>query len=127
MPEQFQVINTLDELASAVAASSTRPSVIFKHSPTCGLSAQALESITEFLDHEPSGASWFLLPVRTSREVSAAVATQFGIRHESPQALVLFEEKLQWHGSHFRATAGSISTALARLDAAGPLRGRASR
>jgi bacillithiol system protein YtxJ len=127
MPAQLHDITTLEELESAVAASAARPVVIFKHSPTCGLSAQAFESIRELLDRQPSEAGWFLLPVRTSRGVSSAVTTRFGIRHESPQALILFEGKVAWHGSHFRAMAASISAALDRLAGATSVPESASR
>ena len=115
MPEQLNTISTLDELESAIAGSSDRPSVIFKHSPTCGLSAMAFESISEFLHQQETKANWFLLSVRASRAVSAAVTERFGIRHESPQALVLSEGKVVWHGSHYRATPTAIVAALEKL------------
>ena len=115
MSEPFRTISTLDELEAAIADSSERPSVIFKHSPTCGLSAMAFESIREFLQQSETSANWFLLSVRASREVSAAVTARFGIRHESPQALVLSEGKVVWHGSHYRATPTAIVAALEKL------------
>jgi bacillithiol system protein YtxJ len=115
MSAPFKMIETVEDLASAIAASFDRPTVIFKHSASCGLSAQAFHSIGEWLDQKPPDANWYLLPVRASRAVSTAVSTQFGIRHESPQALLLVDGKVAWHGSHFRATASSISAALDRL------------
>ena len=115
MSEHLRTISTLDELEVAIAGSSDRPSVIFKHSPTCGLSAMAFESLTEFLNGRETGANWFLLSVRASRALSTAVATRFGIRHESPQALVLSEGKVVWHGSHYRATPTAIVAALEKL------------
>ena len=127
MPPSFNALETLEDLASAIAASYDRPTVIFKHSASCGLSAQAFHSIGELLDQKPPDANWFLLPVRTSRSVSAAVATQYGIRHESPQALVLVDGKVAWHGSHFRATAASIAAALDRLAGVTSVPGSASR
>ena len=127
MPSPFTTIETLDDLASAIAASYDRPTVIFKHSASCGLSAQAFHSISELLEQKPPEANWCLLPVRTSRAVSTAVATQFGIRHESPQALLLVDGRVAWHGSHFRATAASITAALDRLAGVTSVPGSASR
>jgi len=115
MSEQLRTISTLDDLESAIAISSDRPSVIFKHSPACGLSAQAFESVRELLNHGTTNANWFLLSVRGSRALSSVVATRFGIRHESPQALVLSGGKLVWHGSHFRAMSSAIVAALEKL------------
>jgi bacillithiol system protein YtxJ len=74
------------------------------------------ESLREFLNERvPDGANWFLLSVRASRAVSTEVATRFGIRHESPQALVLSGGKVVWHGSHYRATPTAIVAALEKL------------
>lgn len=115
MSEQLRTISTLEELEGAIADSSDRPSVIFKHSPTCGVSAMAFESISEFLTGSETGANWYLLSVRASRPLSAAVATRFGIRHESPQVLVLSGGKVVWHGSHYRATSTAIVAALEKL------------
>lgn len=118
MPTPFQTLSTAEELEGALARSAEGPIVIFKHSPTCGISAQAFESISEWLADTVPGADFFVLPVRTSRELSTALAQRFGIRHESPQALVIDRGEVVWHGSHFRATAGSIAAALDQLSGA---------
>ena len=108
MTDHLRTIATIDDLEGAIAGSSDRPTVIFKHSPTCGLSAMAFESIREFLDGGETAANWFVLSVRASRALSAAVAARFGIRHESPQVLVLSGGKVVWHGSHYRATSTAM-------------------
>lgn len=118
MPHSFRVLSTLGELDSALAQSSVRPIVIFKHSPTCGISAQAFASIVEVLEDQAPDADWFVVPVQASRAVSTELAKRFAIRHESPQALVIDRGEVVWHGSHFRATAGSIAAALDKLAAA---------
>lgn len=127
MPKAFRVLSTIAELDSALAQSSLRPMVIFKHSPTCGISAQAFESIAEFLGNQAEDADWFVVPVHASREVSTALSKKFGIRHESPQAMVIDRGEVVWHGSHFRATATSIAAALDKLAAATSARESASR
>ena len=72
-------------------------------------------------------ADIFVLPVQASRTLSTAVAQRFGIRHESPQAMVIDRGEVAWHGSHYRATATSIAAALDTLAAATLARGSASR
>ncbi len=118
MPTPLNVLSTTEELDSALARSSLRPIVIFKHSPTCGTSAQAFESISEWLAGEVMAADFFVVPVQASRAVSAALTERFGIRHESPQVMVIHDGQVVWHGSHFRATAESIVAALDKLAAA---------
>lgn len=118
MPSPFRTISTTDELDRALAQSSRRPLVIFKHSPTCGISAQAFESITEWMTLETRDADFYIVPVPASRAISTLLAQRFGIRHESPQVLVIDRGEVSWHGSHHRATAGSIAAALDKLVAA---------
>ena len=117
MLNPLRTLSTTEELEAALTRSSTVPVVIFKHSPTCGISAQAFESIAEWLLKEAPGAEFFVLPVQASRALSLAVAQRFHIRHESPQALLIDHGKVAWHGSHFRATAESIRAALGKLAA----------
>ena len=115
MPIPLRTLSTAAELDLALEQSSVRPIVIFKHSPTCGISAQAFESIAEWLDADAPAADFFVVPVQASRALSTLLAQRFAIRHESPQALVIENGKVVWHGSHFRATAESIGSALDRL------------
>lgn len=118
MPTVFHTLSTPDQLDLALDASSRRPLVIFKHSPTCGNSAQAFEGISDWLSRETRDADFFIVPVPANRAISTLLAQRFGIRHESPQVMVIDRGEVSWHGSHFRATADSIAAALDQLLAA---------
>lgn len=61
--------------------------LIFKHSPTCGVSSVAHAQITAWMStyHEPI----YLLDVQQAPELKFHVAETLGIRHESPQLLLL--------------------------------------
>ncbi|MDP2053673.1 MAG: bacillithiol system redox-active protein YtxJ [Acidobacteriota bacterium] len=118
MPTPLHTLSTTDELERALAQSSERPAVIFKHSPTCGISAQAFESISEWLTGKVLDADFYVVPVQASRALSTHLSQRFGIRHESPQVMVIDHGEVAWHGSHFRATATSIAAALDKLVAA---------
>lgn len=118
MPASLQTLSTPDQLDRALDESSRRPLVIFKHSPTCGVSAQAFESISEWMTAEVRDADFFIVPVPANRAVSTLLAQRFGIRHESPQVMVIDRGKVVWHGSHFRATATAIAAALDKLPVA---------
>ena len=117
MPPLFQTLSTTDQLDRALAGSSLRPAVIFKHSQTCGISAQAFESISEWLTGDVPDADFYVVPVQASRALSTQLSQQFAIRHKSPQVMVVDRGQVVWHGSHFRATASSIATALDKLAA----------
>jgi bacillithiol system protein YtxJ len=117
MPSPLRVLSTTEELDLALAQSSGRPAVVFKHSPTCGISAQAFESISEWLTGTIPDADFYVVPVPASRAVATELAQRFGIRHESPQVMVIDGGEVTWHGSHFRATATAIAAALDKLAA----------
>lgn len=123
MPTLLHTLSTTEELDRALEQSSHRPAVIFKHSPTCGISAQAFESISEWLKGEVPDADFYVVPVQASRALSTQLSQQFGIRHESPQVMVIDHGAVTWHGSHFRATASAIAAALDKLAAATSARG----
>lgn len=108
-------LSTTAELEQALARSSSQPIVIFKHSPTCGISAQAHESISEWLAASAPAAAFYVVPVQASRALSNELTKRFGIRHESPQAMLIDHGRVVWHGSHYRATATSIAAALDKL------------
>ena len=73
--------------------------VIFKHSEACDLSQDAYSAISEFLAEEPT-AEIYMISVLDSRPLSNLVEEHTGVRHESPQVLVLRGGKVVAHKSH---------------------------
>jgi bacillithiol system protein YtxJ len=47
------------------------------------------------------------------RELSDALEEQFGIQHESPQAIVISQGNPVWHANHYRVTASALEGAIA--------------
>jgi bacillithiol system protein YtxJ len=105
-------LSDLDELERALAASNERPLLLFKHSFTCGVSAEALDELVGHLDHRNSDADYAMVIVQKHRDVSNAVTRKLGVRHETPQALIIKEGRAVWSASHFRVTADAVETAL---------------
>jgi bacillithiol system protein YtxJ len=102
------------ELERLCDDSRRAPVVLFKHSPVCGTSAQAYDELEDLL-HGGAPADVHLVNVLTSRPLSQLIAQRFGIRHESPQLLILRNGQVQWHGSHYRVTADPVRRALESL------------
>jgi bacillithiol system protein YtxJ len=98
------------EIDRALADSSERPVLIFKHSPTCGISAQAYGEIESLMASLHAHA--YLVNVWTARTVSNALAARLHTRHESPQVLLVRDGRVVWSASHFRVTAHAIRSAL---------------
>ena len=102
----------MDELDRALAASDERPLLLFKHSFTCGISAEALDELVAHLNDCRLDASYAMVTVQTHRDVSNAVARKLGVRHETPQALLIREGRVVWSASHFRVTRKAVDAAL---------------
>ncbi len=97
----------LDEL---VARSHEAPVVLFKHSTTCPISARAHHQMAKLSADVAGQVS--LVVVQRARELSRRVAEQTGIRHESPQAIILRNGQAVWSASHFEITAEAVEQAV---------------
>jgi bacillithiol system protein YtxJ len=111
---QLQHIEQLDRLLSE---SHTRPLLLFKHSFSCGVSAEALDELIDHLNADIVAAGvpdprYAIVTVQTHRDVSNAVSAKLGIRHETPQALLIRDGRVIWSASHFRVTAEAMKKAL---------------
>ena len=77
--------------------------VLFKHSPSCGLSAIAYEEVSAFAAENPD-VPVRLVDVLNQRSFSNAIESSLRIRHESPQTIVFRQGEPVWHGSHRKVT-----------------------
>ena len=104
----LQRIEDLDQLLT-----DGRSVLLFKHSYTCGVSAEALDELIGHLERDGTGgARYALITVQTHRALSNAVAQRFGVRHETPQALLIRDGRVVWSATHFRVTADAVRAAL---------------
>ena len=109
----------VDELHRLIEESQSRPVLLFKHSYTCGTSMEALDELVAHLndridDRGPEGSApqYAMVTVQTHRAVSNAVAQRLGVRHETPQALLIRDGRVVWSASHFRVTAAAVEDAI---------------
>ena len=109
-------LSDLDMLEAAIAESLERPVVLFKHSRTCGISCEALEELQAHASATGPKAAYKVITVQSHRRLSDTASERFGIRHETPQAIVLRHGQPVWNASHFRITARE----LARIIPEGP-------
>ena len=113
MHPQLRTLERLEELDRLLAASESRPLLLFKHSHTCGISAEALDELVAHLNGGAANAEDVMLTVQTHRELSDEISRKLGIRHETPQALLISNGRVVWSASHFRVTAHAVEGALA--------------
>ena len=106
MGEQFTKILDADALEQALARSQDAPVVLFKHSTTCPISSAAYEQMSRVTSDVA------LVVVQRARDVSNEIASRTGIRHESPQAIVIRNGEAVWSASHFDITAKAVEKAV---------------
>jgi bacillithiol system protein YtxJ len=87
-------------------------SIIFKHSPTCGISLLAHREVSRFCDMQPD-APVYLISVRRQRDIARYIAQRTGVQHESPQIVVLRRGDVLASSSHNAITVEWIASAVA--------------
>jgi bacillithiol system protein YtxJ len=109
---EIQRIRSIQELDELLQQSKERPVWIFKHSLTCPISSQAWAEFRLFAERRPEGDGVYgLIEVQNARPVSNAVAERTGVRHQSPQAILLRDEAVAWHGSHYSIELAALERA----------------
>ena len=103
------------ELEAAFAESTARPVILFKHSPTCPVSGAAWAEFLAFARaaREAPAPALRVIDVLAGRAVARRVAEITGVKHESPQALVLRDRKVVRFASHGALVAEWFEDALA--------------
>jgi bacillithiol system protein YtxJ len=112
MHPDLTALNHIEELDRLIDESQTRPLLLFKHSYTCGTSMDALDELVTHLNEGPTDAQYAMVTVQTHRAVSNAVSARLGVRHETPQALLIRDGRVVWSASHFRVTASAVDDAI---------------
>jgi len=96
-------------LDAVIEESRLRPVLLFKHSRNCGVSCEALDELNTHLEQAGDTATYKMVTVQTHRAVSDHAAARLGIRHETPQAILLRDGRPVWSASHFRITADTLA------------------
>ncbi|HLM57303.1 MAG TPA: bacillithiol system redox-active protein YtxJ [Pyrinomonadaceae bacterium] len=106
METDFNAVRDAGALEELFARSNQEPVLIFKHSNACPISAQAYKQMKDYKGDVS------IIVVQQARDVSQAVEQRTGVRHESPQALVLRGGQVVWTASHFDITAAAVERAV---------------
>ena len=105
MGKNFFRIDDRATLENLLTDSSRKPVIVFKHSNACSISARAYREM-EKLDEVN------ILEVQTAREISRELANLNGVRHETPQVIILRDGKAVWNASHFDVKADDVLKAV---------------
>ena len=102
-PEVWQKV--LDE-------SEDQPVVLFKHSNSCPLSADAHTEVKKLERQGAFEESMYIVIVQNAREISDRVAEELEVEHESPQILIIRDGEAVYHANHGDIDADDIAEQL---------------
>ena len=100
LPDQWEEMTRVEELEEACQQSFHRPVVLFKHSTSCSRSAFALDRLAKDYPFKKVELGFYYLDLLAHRDISNAIEDRFGVRHQSPQVIVLRDGKASFDTSH---------------------------
>ncbi len=109
----WKSMRSMDDLKKAMELSEHLPVVIFKHSTRCSISSMALSRLERAWDFEENEApAMYFLDLIAYREISNQIAQDLGVRHESPQMILLENGRAVYDSSHSAISAEGLREAL---------------
>jgi bacillithiol system protein YtxJ len=102
----FVELFTTAALDAAFAESGGAPVVLFKHSNSCPISAYAYGQMSGLQKKV------LLVVVQKARDISNEIAARTGVRHESPQVLILKNGSAVFQSSHYDITTEDVEKAV---------------
>jgi monothiol bacilliredoxin len=104
-------LNRNEDFDDLLAKSRAKPIVIFKHSTQCSISTVAYEEFIQFMENAVD-VSCGVVFVIENRSLSDRIEATLGVRHASPQAIVVDNGRQTWNASHWAITSSALSKAL---------------
>jgi bacillithiol system protein YtxJ len=115
MPARSVDVTDRRQLDKLLAAD--RPTWLFKHSIFCAISARAFARFEAHLQAHPDQPAG-IITVQHARDLCDDIAQRTGIRHQSPQAMLVRDGKVLFHTSHMKITERALADAIAQARAA---------
>ena len=86
------------QLAEVKEKSKNKPQLIFKHSTRCSISSVAKNRLER--DTPAENVDFYYLDLISYRELSAKIAEEFSVFHESPQVILIKNGECSYDESH---------------------------
>jgi len=106
--EDWIKLTDIEQLNEIIQESETMPVIIYKHSTRCGLSTRAENNLDQGWDQLKPRVKFYYLDLIQYRDVSSAIAEKFGVRHQSPQILIIKNGRSVYDVSHYDIKIDSI-------------------
>lgn len=100
--KSFDWLKTAEQWQHLIQTSTEKPFIVFKHSERCSISRWVWKQFANDYNLSEDLATLHLVDVVSDRSISQLIATDLQIMHESPQVLVVFQNKCIYHATHER-------------------------
>lgn len=103
----FRAVADGADLDACFERSRERPVALFLHDEWCPVSTRAWDEMA-LVEGDVA-----LVDVTAGRELTSAIAARTGVKHESPQVIVLRDARARWTASHGSITHEAVRAAMA--------------
>ncbi len=108
-------LSSSEEISGLLELSGESSVMVFKHSTRCPISTFAQR---EFMSYLPGarerGVHCVMVLVVEDRPVSLELAERLGVRHQSPQAILVRDGQAVWNDSHEGVSSSALKDAEGR-------------
>ncbi|NNE29479.1 MAG: bacillithiol system redox-active protein YtxJ [Saprospiraceae bacterium] len=111
-PITWRDLQREDQLSEIVEFSYQQTCLIFKHSTRCSLSSIAKMRLEDSWAFSEDNLRPYILDLIQYRAISDRIEQDFGVKHESPQILVIEKGEVTLDASHLDITVEEISSVL---------------
>ena len=106
MATRFTPVSGIEALDDLLQRSTTETVILFNHDPWCPISGRAFKQM------EQVGDDVTLVDVSREKALTREIQRRTGVRHESPQVIVLRGGQPAWSATHFEITADAVLDAM---------------
>lgn len=96
----WNYLTSVHDVEALIERSRSRPCLILKHSTSCPISSLAKNRLEMQWDIPVEDMEVYYLDLLRHRDVSNYIAAEFGVRHESPQVLLIKDGRSVYDASH---------------------------
>lgn len=104
--KDFRNLTEMAELDALFERSREGDIVLFLHDYWCPISSRAYDEMAQV------ESDIALIDVAEGRELTRSVETRTGVKHESPQVLILRDARARWAASHGSITHDAVRDAI---------------
>lgn len=112
MEATWHPVTTIEALEEHLTGSGSSPAVLFNDDPFCPISAFARRQMKQV------AAEVHVIDVAHANHLAQELAQRTGIKHESPQVIIMVNGQAVWSKSHRAITREAVEQALQQAQSA---------